>query len=225
MAKQAGQKLKLLYLLDMLREQTDEEHGLSLSQIQTMLQKQMRLEKQPDRKSLYDDFAVLEDYGVEIERDENNQYHLLDREFELPEIKLLIDSIQASKFLSEAKTRSLIKKLEKQCGDYQASKLHREVIIANRVKTMNNSVHYNVDAIHNAIADNKQISFLYFHHDTAKKKVFSNKGEKIFVSPWALIYTDDNYYLLAFHTQSQKFRHYRVDRMDKVEEALYDRER
>ena len=90
MAKQAGQKLKLLYLLDMLREQTDEEHGLSLSQIQTMLQKQMRLEKQPDRKSLYDDFASLEDYGVEVVRDDNNQYHLLDREFQLPEVKLLI---------------------------------------------------------------------------------------------------------------------------------------
>ena len=138
MAKQAGQKLKLLYLLDMLREQTDEDHGLSLSQIQTMLQKQMRLEKQPDRKSLYDDFASLEDYGIEVERDENNQYHLLDREFQLPEIKLLIDSIQASKFLSEAKTRDLIKKLEKQCSHYQAATLHREVIIVNRVKTMNN---------------------------------------------------------------------------------------
>lgn len=199
MAKQAGQKLKLLYLLDMLREYTDEEHGLGLSQIQTMLQKQMRLEKQPDRKSLYDDLASLEDYGIEWERDENNQYHLLDREFQLPEIKLLIDSIQASKFLSEAKTRDLIKKLEKQCSHYQAATLHREVIIANRVKTMNNSVHYNVDAIHAAIADNKQISFQYFHHDINKKKVYSNKGEKVFVSPWALIYTDDNYYLLAFH--------------------------
>ena len=224
MAKQAGQKLKLLYLLDMLREQTDEEHGLLLSQIQTMLQKQMRLEKQPDRKSLYDDFASLEDYGIEVERDDNNRYHLLDREFVLPEIKLLIDSIQASKFLSEAKTRDLIKKLEKQCSHYQASTLHREVIIANRVKTMNNSVHYNVDAIHNAIAENKQISFQYFHHDIAKKKVYSGKGEKVFVSPWAMIYTDDNYYLLAFHTQKQEFRHYRVDRMDKVEKAMYDRE-
>lgn len=224
MAKQAGQKLKLLYLLDMLRDQTDEEHGLSLSQIQTMLQKQMRLEKQPDRKSLYDDFASLEDYGIEVERDDNNRYHLLDREFELPEIKLLIDSIQASKFLSEAKTRDLIKKLEKQCSHYQASTLHREVIIANRVKTMNSSVHYNVDAIHNAIAENKQISFQYFHHDIAKKKVYSGKGEKVFVSPWAMIYTDDNYYLLAFHTQKQEFRHYRVDRMDKVEKAMYDRE-
>jgi len=224
MAKQAGQKLKLLYLLDMLREQTDEEHGLSLSQIQTMLQKQMRLEKQPDRKSLYDDFASLEDYGVEVVRDDNNQYHLLDREFQLPEVKLLIDSIQASKFLSEAKTRDLIKKLEKQCSHYQAATLHREVIIANRVKTMNNSVHYNVDAIHNAIAENKQISFQYFHHDIAKKKVYSGKGEKVFVSPWAMIYTDDNYYLLAFHTQKQEFRHYRVDRMDKVEKAMYDRE-
>lgn len=88
MAKLAGQKLKLLYLLDMLREQTDEEHGLLLSQIQTMLQKQMRLEKQPDRKSLYDDFASLEDYGIEVERDDNNRYHLLDREFELPEIRV-----------------------------------------------------------------------------------------------------------------------------------------
>jgi len=142
----------------------------------------------------------------------------------LPEIKLLIDSIQASKFLSEAKTRDLIKKLEKQCSHYQASTLHREVIIANRVKTMNNSVHYNVDAIHNAIAENKQISFQYFHHDIAKKKVYSGKGEKVFVSPWAMIYTDDNYYLLAFHTQKQEFRHYRVDRMDKVEKAMYDRE-
>ena len=161
---------------------------------------------------------------MEITRDDNNQYHLLDREFELPEIKLLIDSIQASKFLSEAKTRILIKKLEKQCSDYQASTLHREVIIANRVKTMNNSVHYNVDYIHRAIANNKQITFQYFHHDTDRKKVYSNKGENIIVSPWAPIYTDDNYYLLAFHTLKQEFRHYRVDRMDNVNETMYDRE-
>ena len=224
MAKQPGQKLKLLYLLDILREQTDEEHGLGMKQIRMMLQKQMRLEKLPDRKSVYSDFEELEDYGIEVELDDNNEYHLLDREFQLPEIKLLIDSIQASQFLSEAKTRDLIKKLEKQCSHYQAATLHREVIIANRVKTMNNSVHYNVDAIHNAIAENKQISFQYFHHDIGKKKVYSNKGEKVFVSPWALIYTDDNYYLLAFHTQRQEFRHYRVDRMDKVEKAMYDRE-
>lgn len=222
MAKQPGQKLKLLYLLDMLKEYTDEEHGLGLSKIQSMLQKQMRLEKEPDRKSLYDDFEMLGDYGVEVERDEKNQYHLLDREFELAEIKLLIDSIQSSKFLSEAKTRELIKKLEKQCSHYQAATLQREVIIANRVKTMNNSVHYSVDAIHRAIAANKQISFQYFHHDTSMKKVYSNKGEKIFVSPWAMIYTDDNYYLLAF--VGKEFRHYRVDRMDKVAQALYDRE-
>lgn len=224
MSKQGNQKLKLFYLLDLLKEYTDEEYGLGMTQIRTTLQKQMHLEKLPDRKSLYDDIATLDDYGIEVQKDENNLYHLLDREFELPEIKLLIDSIQSSKFLSEAKTRDLIKKLEKQCSHYQAATLHREVIIANRVKTMNNSVHYNVDYIHRAIANNKQISFQYFHHDIAKKKVYSNKGEKIFVSPWALIYTDDNYYLLAFHTQRQEFRHYRVDRMDKVAETMYDRE-
>lgn len=151
MAKQGNQKLKLFFLLDLLKEYTDEEHGLGMKQIRSTLQKQMHLEKLPDRKSIYDDFATLDDYGIEVEMDQNNQYHLLDREFELPEIKLLIDSIQSSKFLSEAKTRDLIKKLEKQCSHYQAATLHREVIIANRVKTMNNSVHYNVDYIHRAM--------------------------------------------------------------------------
>ena len=133
------------------------------------------------------------------------------------ECSLMIDAIQSSKFLSEAKTRDLIKKLEGMCSKYEAKELNREVIIANRVKSISSStaLFRNVDAIHRAITANAQVSFQYFDFDLKKQKHYMKKGERYVVSPWAMIYTDDNYYLLAY--TDGKFKHFRVDHMDNTE--------
>lgn len=130
---------------------------------------------------------------------------------------MMIDSIQASKFLNEKSTQDLIDKLKTLCSHHEARTLEREVIVANRVKTMNHSIHYNVDGIHRAIAENKQIQFRYFDYDLHKRKRYFKKGAVYVVSPWRLIYTDDNYYLLAYEEKSGKFKHFRADKMDSVQ--------
>ena len=177
-----------------------------------------------DRKTVYEDIHALEEYGLEIDHPEySNTYRLISRDFELAEIKLMIDSIQASKFLSEKTTRTLISKLEGLCSHYEAQTLQREVIVANRVKTMNHSIHYNVDGIHRAIAANKQVQFRYFDYDIRKSKRYFKKGAFYVVIPWRLIYADDNYYLLAYDEKAEKFKHFRVDKMDAVEETEAER--
>ncbi len=144
----------------------------------------------------------------------NREYSVTKRLFELSELKMIIDAIQSSKFLSEAKTRELIKKLENLCSKHEAQTLHRQVILTNRVKSMQSSqtLLQSVDVIHRAISLNTQVSFQYFDYDIKKQKHYMKKGEKYVVSPWAMIYTDDNYYLLAY--TAGKFKHFRVDRMD-----------
>lgn len=235
MSKQGDQRLKLFYMKELFEEYTDDDHGLHLAELRSMLKKMMRLEKEPDRKSMRNDFDVLNGYfelhGLgEIVPESNEDYtewvykYLGSREFEMGELKLLIDSVASSKFLSEAKTKELIKKFEKYCSVYQRKQLQRQVIVPNRIKSMNTQIHYNTSNIHGAIADNKQISFRYFHHDTAKKKVYSKKGQKFVVSPWMMVYSDENYYLVAFDSDKQEMRHFRVDRMEGVIQLETDRE-
>ena len=196
MAKNEKQKLKLLYLKQILEEYTDENHGLTMERLLGLLeQKGIKAE----RKSIYDDIFVLaEDFNMGIELDKSKrppEYKLLDRQFELPELKMMVDSIASSKFLSEAKTKTLIQKLETLCSSYQARALNREVTLANRVKSMNNTIHINVDQLHAAIAENTQVKFRYFD-------------------------ADDNYYLLAWDAKEEKFKHFRVDKMDGVAQVL-----
>ena len=221
MPKSRDQKLKLLYLKQILEYHTDIDHGITRKDIEKYLgQKGIKV----DRKTVYEDIHALEDFGMDIEHPENsNHYRLLSREFELAEIKLMIDSIQASKFLSEKTTRDLIGKLETLCSDHEAKQLQREVIVANRVKTTNKSIHYNVDTLHRAIASNLQVQFHYFDYDLHKNKKYFKKGEFYVVSPWRLIYTDDNYYLLAYDEKEQKFKHFRADKMDAVDTVEVER--
>ena len=221
MPKSSNQKLKLLHLKRILEYHTDADHGITRKDIETYLGHQGI---KVDRKTVYEDIHALEDFGMDIEHPENsNHYRLLSREFELAEIKLMIDSIQASKFLSEKTTRDLIAKLEKLCSHHEAQQLQREVIVANRVKTTNKSIHYNVDHLHRAIASNLQVQFRYFDYDLYKNKKYFKKGEMYIVSPWRLIYTDDNYYLLAYDEKEQKFKHFRADKMDSVEAIEVER--
>lgn len=149
MPKSRNQKLKLLHLKRILEYYTDEDHGITTQEIRDHL-KQQQIEV--ERKTVYEDIHALEDFGMDIWHGEYEKtYRLSSRLFSLPEIKMMIDSIQASKFLNEKSTQDLIDKLKTLCSHHEARTLEREVIVANRVKTMNHSIHYNVDGIHRAV--------------------------------------------------------------------------
>ncbi|MBE6031208.1 MAG: WYL domain-containing protein [Clostridiales bacterium] len=215
MAKSRNQKLKLLYLYKILQEKTDEEHGLTISEIITELG---RYDVQAERKSLYDDFEMLREFGVDLEmkREKNTQYYIASREFELPELKLLVDAVQSSKFITARKSASLIKKLENLVSVHEAHKLQRQVHVSNRIKTMNESIYYTVDYIHDAISNNRQITFQYFDWTPDKKKTLRHDGKNYVVSPFALMWDDENYYLVAFNSEEGDVRHYRVDKMTRI---------
>ena len=218
MSKSEGQKMKLFALKEILEQETDANHGITMARILELLS--MRGIK-AERKSIYDDiraFRESEYLDVTVPQGQNREYSVGSRTFELSELKMIIDAIQSSKFLSEAKTRDLIKKLEGQCSKYEASTLQRQVVIANRVKSIGSSstLFRNVDALHNAITANAQISFRYFYYDQKKQRQYLRKGARYTASPWAMIYTDDNYYLLAY--EGRKFKHFRVDKMEDVQE-------
>jgi len=214
MAKSEGQKAKILYILKLLREHTDEDHPMTTAQLIDHLEAEgIRCE----RKTIYSDIALLTDYGYDIVQVSNRRgggYYLASREFELAELKLLVDAVQSSRFITLKKSRELIKKLERIAGKYDAGKLQRQVYVAERVKTDNESIYYNVDSIHRAIQQDRQISFTYMEWNLKKQLV--PKGGLRKVSPWALIWKDENYYLAAYDETSRIMKHYRVDKMGSV---------
>ncbi len=212
MAKSEKQKLKLLVLKDYLEQNSDEEHPVSIAQMVDYLASQGI---PAERKSLYSDIAFLEEYGLDIlhDRGKNGGYYLASRTFELPELKLLSDAVQSCKFLSHKKSLDLIQKLEGLTSHHQASQLRRQVVVSGRVKSMNESIYYNVDRIHEAIADGVTITFRYFNLGPDKEKVFRDKTYQ--VSPHALCWQDENYYLIAT-SPDHGITHYRVDKMDHI---------
>ena len=217
MSKGSNQKLKLSILCKIMQEKTDDEHSLTLAQIIKELQK---YDITAERKSLYDDFKCMEDYlGIEVIKEQIGRetfYHVGNREFELAEVKLLIDAIQSSKFISKSKSDELIKKMNAFVSEHQAKQLKRQVYVNDRIKTMNESIYYSVDAIHTAISSNKQIEFLYCSWTLDKKLEPRKNGQKYKVSPWALTWADENYYLVAYDSAAGKVKHYRVDKMMKL---------
>ena len=216
MAKSPGQKLKLLYLIKMLEENTDEQHVLSTAEI---IERLAANDIHSERKSVYDDIEKLREFGYDIISVSSRQgggYYLASREFELPELKLLVDAVQSSRFITTKKSRELIKKLELKAGRYDAGKLQRQVYVAGRIKTENESIYYSIDMIHRAIQENQQIRFTYMDWNLKKQLVPRVNGDKK-VSPWALVWQDENYYLTAFDSEDKIIKHYRVDKMGKVE--------
>jgi len=215
MPKSFNQKLKLIYIAQMLQEETDEEHSLSMAQIINGLE---NLGIRAERKSVYSDIETLRNAGYDIVMRKGSEggYALVSRAFELAELKLLVDAVQASRFITHRKSLELIKKVGSLASRHQANQLSRQVYVTNRIKTMNESIYYNVDKIHTAISGDKMITFNYFEWNTEKKKVLRHGGRIYRVSPWALIWDDENYYLVAFDSQAQDVRHYRVDKMLKI---------
>lgn len=225
MAKGTNQKLKLSYLCKILQEKTDDEHSLTLSQIMRELE---NYGVSAERKSLYDDFAVMTDkLGIEViktQRGRETYYHVGARQFELAEIKLLIDAIQASRFITENKSKTLITKIKSFVSEHQGKQLQRQVFINTRIKNMNESIYYNVDAIHTAIFNNKQISFKYCEWTLDKQLVPKKEGARYKVSPWALTWANENYYLVAYDPVAKIIKHYRVDKIKEVSSNDVQRE-
>ena len=218
MAERKGenQKLKMLYLVQLFSRETDDTHKLTMPEIIAKLATEG---VNADRKTLYQDFEELRRFGFDIisEKDGRNFYYYLgSRDFELPELKLLVDSVQSAKFITDKKSDQLIKKLESLVSKYEGSQLHRQVIISGRVKTMNESIYYNVDKIHAAIGEDRQIRFKYFDWNLKKEMEPRYDGKWYQLSPWALMWDDEKYYLVAYDSKHETIIHYRVDKMTQI---------
>ncbi len=208
MAKGTNQKLKLLYLMKILLEKTDEIHNITMPEILSSLDK---YDVTAERKSIYDDLEALRVFGMDIIGEQRNKtyyYRVGKRDFELAELKLLVDAVQSSKFITARKTNDLIKKIEGLASKYEASQLQRQVYVTERIKTMNESIYYNVDKIHAAIGSNVKIKFQYFQWNVDKKMELRKNGEIYCISPWALSWDNENYYMIGYDCEAGIIKHY-----------------
>ena len=215
MAKSPNQKTKLLHLARML--------PLTVAQIIEAL---AREDIKAERKSIYDDLEALRLFGLDVQcrKGKTPGWFIGSREFELPELKLLMDAVQSSRFITQKKSDALIRKLESLASIHQAGQLQRQVYVSGRIKVMNESIYYNVDKLHTAIAAQKAITFKYFDYDIARQKVFRREGKRYVVSPYGLIWNNENYYLVAFDHANRDMRHYRVDKMTEIAVTCLSRE-
>ena len=212
MPKSDNQKLKLLYIRDYLERESDEQHPVGAQALIDMLE---RHGITAERKSIYSDIKALQDFGIDIlnRRGKDGGYYIGSRNFELPELKLLIDAVQSSRFLTEKKSRELIKKLCQQCNRHDESLMHRDVVIDRRVKSMNETIYYNVDAIQEAISRGVQITFRYFDWNIDGTRRYRDRD--YIASPYGLCQDNENCYLLALSPR-HGVTHYRVDRMTDI---------
>lgn len=213
MPKSYNQKLKIFYILDYLQKNSHQDHPVRAAELLTILEQQHNIVC--ERKTIYSDIAALQDYGVDIVSipGKSGGYYIASRNFELPELKLLIDAVQSSRFLTEKKSRELIEKLCSQCSVYDARLMRRDVLVSGRVKSMNETIYYNVDAIQDAIAENRQITFRYFDYGLDGKRHYRNRNYQ--ASPYGLCQDHENCYLLA-HSERHGVTSYRVDRMSDI---------
>lgn len=223
MSKSYNQKLKILYIAQILFRKSDEEHPMNT---QALIAELKQYGIQAERKSIYADIDALIDYGMDIIKMEGRYggYYLAGRQFELAELKLLVDSVQASKFITGKKSRELIEKLETLTSSANAGKLQRQVVVANRNKTVNENIYYSVDAIYGAMNANCKIRFQYFSWTPEKKMELRKNGAVYEVSPWFLTWEDENYYLIAYDDDAGVMKHYRVDKMQKLSQGELARE-
>ena len=215
MPKSPNQKLKLLYLMEILLQQTDERHPMTVPE---MIAQLAQRGVSAERKSIYGDLEALRTFGLDIvqTKSKTTGYYVGTRAFETPELKLLVDSVQSSKFITHKKTLALIKKIEGLASIYDAQLLQRQVYVHGRVKSMNESVYYNVDEISDAISRDRQIRFHYFEYTISKQRRYRKEGAFYVVSPLALMWDNENYYLLAWDAKAALRKHYRVDKMQSV---------
>lgn len=215
MPKSFHQKIKILYLMQAFLERTDKEHPMTVKDLQAYL---ANAEISAERKTVYDDIENLRVFGLDIvnRREKPSGFYLAHREFELAELKLLVDAVQSSKFITSGKSRQLIRKLEGLASVHQARELQRQVWVENRVKSMNESIYHNIDQIHQAISSDRQICFQYCEWTLSKQLSLKRNGERYRISPWKMIWKDENYYLIGLDEKSGIVKHYRVDKMLKI---------
>ncbi len=216
MAKRPNQTKKIPLIIKMLREETDDEHGLSMSQIIERLAEEG---VEAERKSIYRDFEVLRDCGYDVIKRPGRptEYALGEREFQYPELLLLVDAVQGSRFLTKRKSQQLIQRVKGLTSVHQAEALERHVHVERRIRTQNESVYYNVDAIQEAIAARKKVAFRYFRHDVNQRKVYGKDGGTYRETPVHLVYSDGYYYLISFNDTHDDFVRYRIDRMSHIQ--------
>ncbi len=212
MARGANQKLKLSLLERTLLRETDEDHPMTVPQLIAALE---QYGVTAERKSIYDDMEALRELGLDVQSRKGRApgWFIGEREFQLPELKLLVDAVQSCKFITARKSDELISKLESFASGHQARALRRQVYVAGRVKTMNESVYYSIDKLHAAIAAGQAVTFKYFEFNVRKERVFRRAGRRYQVSPYGLIWDNENYYLAGYDHLNGDLRHYRVDKM------------
>ena len=217
MANKAGQKLKLLYVMNILLNETDEEHPLNANDI---IKRLKELGVEAERKSIYADISTLLEYGLDIVKSEDYKggYYIADKSFELAELKMLVDAISSSRFISEKKAKSLVDRIAALGNVYDAQELSRQVVVPNRNQGRGEKTFYAIDTIYRCIDDNHKMSFKYFKWNARKEKEYKYDGEKITVSPACLMWFDENYYLVAYSDKRESIRYYRVDKMEDVSE-------
>ncbi|MDR2546694.1 MAG: WYL domain-containing protein [Lachnospiraceae bacterium] len=216
MSKNVSNKLRLLYLQKILEQESDDNHRLTRSQIETKL---ARYGVDAERKTLYNDIEMLRLFGVEVIGEplgKSYVYYIGGRLFELPELKLLVDAVQASKFITTSKSRKLIKKLTALTSKHEAKQLERQVFVVNRAKVENEKIYYSVDALHNAISSDVRVRFQYTQWTVDKEMKVKKGGEYYEVSPFALLWDHENYYLIAYEGGDDKIKHYRVDKIKDI---------
>lgn len=217
MANKTGQKLKLLYVMNILLNETDENHPLNANEIIDRLNE---MGVDAERKSIYSDISTLLEYGLNIEKSEEYKggYYIADKSFELAELKLLVDAISSSRFISEKKAKDLVDRIAGLGNVYDARELSRQVVVPNRNQGRGEKTFYAIDTIYRCIDENHKMSFKYFKWNAKKEKEFKYDGERITVSPACLMWFDENYYLVAYSDKREDIRYYRVDKMESVEE-------
>ncbi len=215
MPKSEKQKQKLLYIIKMLQEKSDEAHPIKMEAILEMLDREGI---KAERKSIYNDMDTLRDFGYDIvlAKGKNGGYFLAYRDFDVAELKVLVDAVQASRFITTKKSKELIGKITTLAGEHEAKNLKREVYVMNRIKSENEAIYYNVDKIHSAIEDNKQITFKYLEYSVNKEAVPRRNGKTYKVSPRALAWNEEKYYLIAYDAEADLIKNYRVDKIKDI---------
>ena len=216
-----SRKIKLLKIWDILTQHTDESHPMSTP---VLIQKLAEYGIEVDRKILYSDIKLLNNFGYEVmcHRSSSNEYYVADRKFDIPEIHILMDAVKAAGFITEKKTDELVNKIAQLAGSQRAEVLTRNVVEFNTTKSVNENIYYSVYEIATAIEEEKKITFTYFDYDTKRRKVYRKKksdpsqNRKYTVNPLATVFSNDNYYLICYDDWFGNLSHYRVDRMDEV---------
>lgn len=212
MTKREGHRVRVLHILQLLWEQSDEKHPMTAAQIAAGLGARGIT---CERKTIYTDLEELAAFGFDVIRTKQGAY-IGARPFELPELKLLVDAVQASRFITEKKSDELIDKLSRLLSAYERKQLKRQVVVKYRVKTMNESIYYNVDAINQGMQNNRKISFSYWNWNVQKQMVAKQEGKRYEISPWALMWENEKYYMVGYDETQQQMKHFRVDKMKHI---------